>query len=104
MSVPVSLPDNPGYELLQNGFLCMKHLPWKRAENENHFQLVGHPGDRPVSFIQKHPVTSIVAASCDYVPARLPVWGNTFTFSFEPYYERTLSQQETARWSMTYDF
>jgi hypothetical protein len=104
MSIPVTLPDNPGYEVLSNGFLRMKHLPWKRAENENHFQLVGHPGDRPVSFIQKHPVTSIAAAATDYVPTRLPVWGNTFTFSFEPYYERTLSQQETARWSMTYDF
>jgi hypothetical protein len=104
ISVPISLPENAGYELLPNGFLRMKHLPWKRAENENHFQLVGHPGDRPVSFIQKHPVTSIAAASTDYVPTRLPVWGNTATFSFEPYYERTLSQQDTARWSMTYDF
>ena len=103
MSVPVSLPENPGYELLANGFLRMKHLPWKRAENENHFLLVNHPG-RPVSFVQKHPVTSLVAASCDYVPSRLPVWGNTFTFSFEPYYERNLSPQETARWSITYDF
>ncbi len=105
MSVPVSLPpDNPGYELLENGFLRMKHLPWKRAENENHFQLVGHPGDRPLSFVQKHPVTSIVTAACDYVPTRLPIWGNALTFSFEPYYERNLSPQDTARWSMTYDF
>jgi len=104
MSVPVQLPENPGYELLENGFLRMKHLPWNRAENENHFLLVGHPGDRPVSFIQKHPATSIVTAACDYVPSRLPVWGNSRTFSFEPYYERNLSQQDTARWSMTYDF
>ncbi len=104
MSVPVTLPENPGYELLPNAFLGMKHLPWDPKKNENHFQLVGHPGDRPVSFTQKHPVTSIVTAACDYVPARLPVWGNTRTFSFEPYYERNLSPQDTARWSMTYDF
>jgi hypothetical protein len=32
------------------------------------------------------------------------VWGNRFTFSFEPYYERNLQPTESARWSMTYDF
>jgi hypothetical protein len=104
MSVPTTLPENAGYEVAPSGFLRMKHLPWKREINENYFQLVGHPGDRPVSFVQKHPLTSLVTAATDYVPTRLPVWGNGFTFSFEPYYERTLSQAETARWAMTYDF
>jgi hypothetical protein len=101
LSVPITLPENPGYELLPNGFLRMKHLPWKGTEN--YFQLLGHQADRPVSFIQKHPVTSLVSARCDYVPARLPVWGNRFTFSFEPYYERVLSPKDTALWSITYD-
>jgi hypothetical protein len=102
VSVPVTLPDNPGYELLENGFLGMKHLPWKGSEN--HFQLLGHSCDRPVSFLQKHPVTGLVNASCDYVPTRLPVWGNARTFSFEPHYERNLSPRDEARWSITYDF
>ena len=101
-SVPVTIPENAGYEMLPNGFCAMKHLPWKGSEN--HFQLVGLAMDRPVSFVQKHPVTSLVTAACDYVPARLPIWGNRFTFSFEPYYERTLSPQDEARWSITYDF
>ena len=102
VSVPVTLPDNPGYELSENGFLRMKDLPW--TGNENHFQLLGHRGDRPVSFLQKHPVTSLVSAVCDYVPTRLPVWGNPRTFSFEPYYERNLIAQDEARWSITFDF
>lgn len=104
MSAPITLPENPGYEIAPSGFLRMKHLPWKESENENHFQLVGHPGDRLISFVQKHPLTSLATAATDYVPTRLPVWGNSRTFSFEPYYERTLSPQEAARWSMTYDF
>ncbi len=102
LSLPVTLPENPGYELLPNGFLRMKHLPW--TGTENHFQLLDYRADRPVPFLQKHPVTSLVSAVCDYVPARLPVWGNRFTFSFEPYYERVLSPKDTARWSITYDF
>jgi hypothetical protein len=102
LNVPITLPDNPGFELLESGFLRMKRFPW--TGSENHFQLLGHSGTAPVSFIQKHPVTSLVAASCDYVPTRLPVWGNRFTFSFEPYLERTLHPREAARWSITYDF
>ena len=102
LSVPVTLPDNPGYELLENGFLRMKRFPWKGTEN--HFLVLGQAADRPVSFVQKHPVTSLVTATCDYVSVRLPVWGNPRTFSFEPYYERNLQPSESARWSMTYDF
>ena len=102
VSVPITLPDNPGYELAENGFLVMKDLPW--TGNRNHFQLLGHSGDRPVSFLQKHPVTSLASAVCDYVPTRLPVWGNPRTFSFEPYHERNLIAQDEARWSITYDF
>ena len=102
VGVPVTLPENPGYELSENGFLVMKDLPW--TGTRNHFQLLGHGGDRPVSFLQRHPVTGLVSAVCDYVPTRLPVWGNPRTFSFEPYYERNLSPQDQARWSITYDF
>jgi len=102
LSVPITVPENPGFELLENGFLRMKRFPWKGSEN--HLQLLGHPGAAPVSFLQKHPLTSLVAASCDYVPTRLPVWGNGRTFSFEPYYERVLFPKEEAAWSITYDF
>ena len=102
VSVPVTLPENPGYELSENGFLVIKDLPW--TGTRNHLQLLGLAGDRPVSFLQKHPVTSLASAVCDYVPSRLPVWGNAHTFSFEPFYERNLSPQEEARWSITYDF
>jgi len=44
MIVPLTLTDNPGYELLENGFLSMNHLPCKGKEN--HGQLLGHSGDR----------------------------------------------------------
>jgi hypothetical protein len=79
----------------------MKGLPWDQV---GHFQLFGHCADRPVHITQKHPVTSLVTAWCDYVPTRLPVWGNRNTVSFEPYYERVLSPKDEARWSITYDF
>jgi hypothetical protein len=100
-NVPIVLPENPGYELAENGFLRMKNFPWKGVD---HFQIVGQPGDRPIQVVQRHPVTGLVVAACDYPASRLPVWGNENTFSFEPYYERVVQPKEQARWSITYDF
>jgi hypothetical protein len=97
-SVPVTLPENPGYELLPDGFLRTKapHPPggW--------FLWVGTAGDRPVEIVQRHPVLGLVAAWTDYAPAKLPVWGNARTFSFEPYLERVVNPGTEARWSISY--
>lgn len=97
-SVPVTLPDNPGYELLPDGFLRTKAAPpaggW--------FLWVGTAADRPVEILQRHPVLGLVAAWTDYAPARIPVWGNARTFSFEPYLERVASVGTETRWSISY--
>jgi hypothetical protein len=42
------------------------------------------------------------AAWTDYVPAKIPVWGNVRTLSFEPYCERVLNAGRETRWSITY--
>ena len=103
VSVPVSLPEVcPGYEILPNGFIAMKGFPWK--PKASFFQLVGFAGNAPITFIQKHPVTSLVTATIDYVPSRLPIWGNNVTFSFEPYLERVVQPTESTHWSLTYEF
>jgi hypothetical protein len=98
MSIPVTLPDNPGYELLPDGFLRTKVAPpaggW--------FLWVGTAADRPVEFLQRHPVLGLVAAWTDYVPAKLPVWGNARTFSFEPYCERVVNPGTETCWSISY--
>lgn len=99
--VPVTIPENPGYELAPNGFVRMKEHPWvKRSQ----LILVGYPAATPVSVLQRHPALSLVAARCDYATARFPIWGNERTFSFEPHYERVMTPGEEARWSVSYDF
>ncbi len=100
-SVPVTLPENPGYALGSSGFIRMKDLPW---DQRGHFQLLGHPGSHPLAIVQRHPAAGLVAAWTDYVPGRLPIWGNRCTFSFEPYYERVLGPGAEARWSISYAF
>ncbi len=97
-SAPVTLPDTPGYELLPDGFLRTKAAPpaggW--------FVWLGTAADRPVQILQRHPLLGLVAAWTDYVPAKIPVWGNARTFSFEPYCERVVNAGTETRWSITY--
>jgi hypothetical protein len=97
-SVPVTVPENPGYDLLPDGFLRTK----AGAANGGGFLWVGTAADRPVEILQRHPVLGLVAAWTDYAPAKLPVWGNARTFSFEPYLERVASVGTETRWSISY--
>ena len=63
---------------------------------------MGTAADRPVEILQRHPLLGLVAAWTDYVPAKLPVWGNARTFSFEPYCERVVNPGTETRWSISY--
>ena len=46
----------------------------------------------------------LVAATCSYIPAFFPIWGNKNTFSWEPFLERTVFRGQTLRWSIEYEF
>jgi len=101
-NVPVACPENPGYELLDNGFIQMKlDHPWDRR---GHFQALQFAPDERLVTLQKHPKLGLLAATCSYVPTFLPIWGNCNCFSFEPYTEQTVAPGTEARWSITYDF
>jgi hypothetical protein len=102
VNLAVSLPENPGYELLPNGWIGTKPTAdWHRV---GHFQALRfEPGDRLVA-LQRHPKLGIVVATCSYTPGFFPIWGNRHTFSFEPYLEGTVKPGSEQTWSITYDF
>lgn len=99
-NIPVSFPENPGYELSANGFIRRKSWPWEGG----YFQALDHSADRPLSLVQRHPTLGLVSATCSYVPAFFPIWGNARTFSWEPYLERTLYSGQELNWWIEYDF
>ncbi len=99
---PVSFPDNPGYTLRENGFVQMKlDHPWDRR---GHFQMLEFQRAEKLVVLQKHPKLGLVAATCSFTPAYMPIWGNCNTFSFEPFHQLTLGPGQEARWSIVYDF
>lgn len=99
---PVSFPENPTYFLNEEGFICKKpdhdqvpkwFLPLDYAREGN-----------SMTFVQRHPAVGTVTAVTDFMPDWLPIWSNTRTFSFEPYFIRELAAGEAAAWRIEYRF
>lgn len=101
-SIPVSMPENPGYRMNPQGFVARKpDHDWQTGW----FQPMTYEksGDS-LTVVEQHSAVGQVKAMTDYMPSFLPIWGNANTFSFEPYHEFTLSCGEAAAWSITYQF
>jgi hypothetical protein len=99
---PVSLPENPTYFLNEDNFIC------KLPDHDNvpkWFLALDYAkeGDS-MTFVQRHPLVGEVTAVTDFMPDWLPIWSNTRTFSFEPYFIRELAAGESAAWSIDYRF
>jgi hypothetical protein len=99
-NIPVQFPDNPGYEMAPNGFICRKGWPWKHGP----YQALDHNAMANLIIIQKHPQLGLVTATCSYVPDFFPIWGNANTFSWEPFFERSLAPNQAVTWWIDYDF
>jgi hypothetical protein len=102
MSPVVTMPENPGYFLNEEGFICQKpDYEWEKG----HFQLLDFDkSGESMTFTQRHPLVGEVTAATDFMPDWLPIWSNHRTFSFEPYYIRELAPGEAAAWSIAYHF
>lgn len=100
LSIPVSMSENEGYLLAENGFICRKTWPDQRG----FYQALDQQAHGPLTITQRHPKLGLVSASCSYVPTFFPVWGNQNTFSWEPFFERLIAPQQTLSWRIDYDF
>lgn len=101
-SVPAQVSENPGFVFGADDYLMRKpDHHWPRGW----FQPVEYAKNGiSLTATQKHPKVGEVIVRTDFMPTYLPVWGNDRTFSFEPYFERSLSLEESAAWAIDYQF
>jgi hypothetical protein len=101
-STPMSFPENPGYFLNAENFICQKpDYEWTKG----HFLAPEYEKQgNGMTITQRHPLVGEVIASLDFMPDWLPVWSNDRTFSFEPYFIRELAAGEAAAWTIEYRF
>jgi hypothetical protein len=101
-SIPISMPENPGYFLNSDSFVTRKaDHHWQRGWYQplDYEKTAGG-----ITVVEKHPKIGQVATQTNFCPTFLPIWGNHRTFSFEPYFERELVPGEGADWSIEYTF
>jgi hypothetical protein len=104
-SCEAAMPDNPAFSFDRDGFVRRDPgYPWEKGfyqPLETDFK-----GDaaRRLRVEQRHPLLGTLEIECDFPLARLPIWGNARTFSFEPFYEASLPPGAAASWSIRYRF
>jgi hypothetical protein len=104
-SCEVAMPGNPAFSLDADGFVRRNpDYAWEKG----FYQPLdtAFPGDptRRLRVEQRHPRLGTVEVECDFPLAKLPIWGNARTFSFEPFYELSVPAGSAARWAMRYRF
>ena len=98
-NLELSLQEGDGYSIDSAGYLC-------RETEDPQMGFLHHEArsDAPLMLVQPHPIVGMVAARCSYTPTFFPVWGNENTFSWEPYFERTVQMGQEERWHIDYEF
>ena len=97
----LELPSgNPAFRLAEDGaILRAAGYDWSRG---HYLPLSGH--GQPLNVEQFHPATGTVRVQCRFPLAKLPLWGNARTFSFEPYHETVVEPGTHVSWEMEYGF
>lgn len=95
------LPENPGFRLETDGFIAMNtghHWP------EGCYVKVEELNGRPLTVRQAHDLCGEIRVTCNFPLSDLALWANDRTFSFEPFYQRTVLPQQEAAWTIFYHF
>eukprot|EP01051_Picozoa_sp_SAG22_P013493 SAG22_NODE_1517_length_4241_cov_6.138098_2_plen_284_part_00 len=91
-----------GFGVDDAGYICRKFV-WTESDDPCAMGYLQHADER-LMLVQNHPVVGMVAARTSYVPTFFPIWGNSRTFSWEPYFERTVTMGDEEHWSIDYEF
>jgi hypothetical protein len=101
VNIPLAPVESDGFDLREDGWIHRKNWPW---DQRGHYQPLDHSAIERLVIQQRHPLLGMVSATCSYVPDFFPIWGNSNTFSWEPFFERTIAPNQDVRWWIEYDF
>jgi hypothetical protein len=72
--------------------------------SKSSYTLLDIPSGQEITVEQIHPDAGKVTISTDFPVAKMPVWTNKNTFSFEPYFQTVITNSELIFWSIKYTF
>lgn len=96
-----AIAENPGYALDAGHRLTFKRRFLHK--DDGHFEQL-RVGAEPLRVRLSHPRLAWVDFSTDFTPDLCPVWGNSNTWSIEPYITSELAAGATRTWTLRYEF
>jgi hypothetical protein len=75
-----------------------------KDKNDGHFQQLIVGAKTPLRASVSHPRLSKLFFSTDFTPDQCPIWGNSNTWSIEPYIMTELAPGASRAWTLTYEF
>ncbi|MBP6508489.1 MAG: hypothetical protein KA257_13065 [Opitutaceae bacterium] len=102
------LPANWGMaENIGYAFAAPHRLAFKRRflhKDDGHFEKLLIGENTPLHAALSHPQLAGIVFSTDFTPDLCPVWGNSNTWSIEPYIQSELAPGATRAWTLRYEF
>jgi len=95
------LPENPGFVV--DGRQFSQKRPFK-DQFDGHLDFLQLPPATPLAVRLSHPRLTHVDFATSFVPSECIVWGNSNTFSVEPYRTLALEPGAAQEWDLRYDF
>jgi hypothetical protein len=95
------LPENPGFALAGRAFTQKRRFA---HEQDGHLDFLRLPAGGNLAVRLTHPVLTHVDFETSFAPSECLVWGNSNTFSIEPYQVLDLAPGQTQEWSLRYTF
>lgn len=93
--------ENVGYEVDAAHRLSFKRRFLHR--DDGHFEPL-RIGPGPLRVALSHPTLTGLIFTTDFIPDFCPVWGNSNTWSIEPYLQTELAPGATRAWTLQYEF
>ncbi len=102
--IPASwgMAKNAGFEF--DGSRRISFIRRFRDEFDGHFEQLIIAPQTPLHATLSHPKLTEITFSTDFVPDTCPIWGNSNTWSIEPYIATELPPGTDHSWSLTYEF
>ncbi len=100
LSLPLTIPDNPGFKNCDNHLSMVHSFDWKMGC----YRTTSVPWNKPVSISIKHSLVKDITMKTSYGLSWLPVWANENAFSIEPFFSKFLIPHESVEWNVTFTF
>jgi hypothetical protein len=102
LSVPARYLSNDAFFLNETDGILSIQPSFDYSKSS--YTLLDIPSGNKISVDQYHPSIGKVIVTTDFPVSKMPVWTNKNTFSFEPYFQTCIEENQQITWMIRYHF